>query len=194
MNYRFKTPSHVFTLKASGLANVLIMELAITASNVPEKSFKTKAIWDTGATATVITKEVFDHLDLKPVGMKMISTATISNQQKETYLVDVFLKEDLRVQAVEVTVGNIAAEHGINCLIGMDIITLGDFSITNLDGKTCMSFRIPSQHEVDFYQKMQKEVGVIERHIAGKRGMNNPCICNSGKKFKNCHGKDLEIY
>jgi len=40
----------------------------------------------------------------------------------------------------------------IDCdaLIGMDIITLGDFSITNHKGKTCMSFRVPSIHEIDY--------------------------------------------
>ena len=32
----------------------------------------------------------------------------------------------------------------------MDIINQGDFSITNKDGITCMSFRVPSMHEIDF--------------------------------------------
>ncbi len=35
-------------------------------------------------------------------------------------------------------------------IIGMDILTQGDFSITNLDGRTVCSFRIPSQYLVDF--------------------------------------------
>jgi predicted aspartyl protease len=176
MNYKFKDPSHFFTIRATGIAKVLMMDIAITESGNDASTFKTKAIWDTGATSTVITKEVFDHLKLKPFGMTMVSTASVSNEKKETYLVDVFLKSDLRVQAVEVTVGTIAAEHGINCLIGMDIIALGDFSITNFGGKTCMSFRIPSQYEVDFVQKFEREKQIVERHFASKRGMNNPCI------------------
>lgn len=32
----------------------------------------------------------------------------------------------------------------------MDIITLGDFSITNYNGVTCMSFGLPSKHEIDY--------------------------------------------
>ena len=35
-------------------------------------------------------------------------------------------------------------------LIGMDIITLGDFAITNLNGQTVMSFRLPSSGRIDF--------------------------------------------
>ena len=32
----------------------------------------------------------------------------------------------------------------------MDVISQGDFSITNYNGNTCMSFRKPSMHEIDF--------------------------------------------
>jgi hypothetical protein len=32
----------------------------------------------------------------------------------------------------------------------MDIIGLGDFSITNFEGRMCMSFRFPSKHEIDY--------------------------------------------
>ena len=35
-------------------------------------------------------------------------------------------------------------------LIGMDIIGMGDFGITNYDNKTTWSFRIPSIGEIDF--------------------------------------------
>lgn len=32
----------------------------------------------------------------------------------------------------------------------MDIISKGDFAITNVDGKTVFSFRIPSVETIDF--------------------------------------------
>ena len=90
------------------------------------------------------------------------------------------------------TEGVILSEKGIDCLLGMDIISLGDFSITNFEGKTWLSFRIPSQHKVDFVEKVNNEMAVINRHFALKKSFNNPCVCGSGKKFKNCHGKNLE--
>lgn len=44
------------------------------------------------------------------------------------------------------------ADLGINIdlLIGMDIISLGDFAITNVNGKTIFSFRLPSVSIIDF--------------------------------------------
>lgn len=42
-------------------------------------------------------------------------------------------------------------------IIGMDIITQGDFSITNLGGRTIFSFRIPSQHSIDYEQDLLAE-------------------------------------
>ena len=38
----------------------------------------------------------------------------------------------------------------VDMLIGMDLITQGDFSITNTGNKTIFSFRCPSMHHVDF--------------------------------------------
>jgi hypothetical protein len=35
-------------------------------------------------------------------------------------------------------------------LIGMNIITMGDFAITNHRGQTVMSFRVPSLQKIDF--------------------------------------------
>jgi hypothetical protein len=191
MNFKFKTVSHSFTLKADGISRMLSLDIEITPFNEPTKRFKTKGIWDTGATGSVITQEIFDALQLKQVGVANVSTATISSIMKPTYLIDVFLKSDLRVRSVEVTIGNISAEKGFHFLIGMDIITLGDFSITNMEGKTCLSFRVPSQHQIDYVAQFNKEKEFIDRHFAAKRNMNSPCICGSNKKFKNCHGKNL---
>lgn len=41
-------------------------------------------------------------------------------------------------------------EQGIDVLIGMDVISKGDFAISNYNGKTQFSFRIPSQNDVDY--------------------------------------------
>lgn len=44
-------------------------------------------------------------------------------------------------------------------LIGMDIISHGDFSFTNVNGKSCFSFRIPSIKKIDYVEenKMSKK-------------------------------------
>lgn len=193
MKLRHKNPQHTFTIEVNGIANVLVMDVILNSLDTPSKSFKTRGIWDTGASHSVITQEALDALQLKQVGKRKVSTGTISNVEKPTFLVNVYLKQDVVINGVEITVGTIAAEHGINMLIGMDIINLGDFAITNFEGKTCLSFRLPSQHKVDYGRKLRAEMAVVQQHIEAKKGMDNKCICGSGKKFKSCHGKDYEL-
>ena len=86
-----------------------------------------------------------------------------------------------------VTLGVIC--DGINCLLGMDVIGLGDLSLTNLNGNTCMSFRYPSAHEIDFIENPHFGKSKQKPFISQKmQGQNEPCSCGSGKKFKRCHG------
>lgn len=49
---------------------------------------------------------------------------------------------------MHVTKANLEADTGV--LIGMDLITLGDFAVTNKNGQTCFSFRYPSSEWIDF--------------------------------------------
>jgi hypothetical protein len=72
-------------------------------------------------------------------------------------------------------------------ILGMDIITLGDFSITNRANQTWVSFRTPSIAGIDYVQEHNKIM------FAGV-GRNMPCPCGKldaeGKrvKYKKCHG------
>lgn len=61
-----------------------------------------------------------------------------------TYLVNLFLPNNVVVGAVPVSEGGIA---GADILIGMDIITMGDFAITNFDGQSGWTFRMPSDDD-----------------------------------------------
>ncbi|MCL2233531.1 MAG: hypothetical protein FWB99_10705 [Treponema sp.] len=56
------------------------------------------------------------------------------------------------VQEINVMVCNLVKD--IDLLIGMDIILLGDFAISNGGGKTLFSFAIPPfDDKTDFYEK-----------------------------------------
>jgi len=68
----------------------------------------------------------------------------------------------------------------------MDVISLGDFAVTNFNGKTMFSFRTPSMAEIDFTKHSHIEP---IRNESNKTGRNDPCPCGSGKKYKHCHGK-----
>lgn len=71
-------------------------------------------------------------------------------------------------------------------LIGMDIITRGDFAITHSDGNTTFSFQIPSVRKIDFEKDTTPKVPAT---APKKVGRNDPCPCGSGKKYKHCCGK-----
>ncbi|MFP5042698.1 retroviral-like aspartic protease family protein [Parasediminibacterium sp. JCM 36343] len=91
-----------FTIKSNvGISSQLITLVYICVPNT-KSSFQVKAIWDTGATATVITDNVVRALGLIATGMSHVHTAngiTIQN----TYIVDVILPNGAKIESVTVT-------------------------------------------------------------------------------------------
>ena len=136
------------TVKSNkGLVRQLASPVDIIVPNTDTRN-QYFAIWDTGASASVITQEVVDNLGLIPTGMSLVNTAG-GQVRQNTYIVDISLNAGITLKDVTVTCAE-KLSGGCNVLIGMDIINQGDFSITNKDGITCMSFRVPSMHEIDF--------------------------------------------
>lgn len=149
-----------------GLSKVLHTDINIHISGTTQYITIT-AIWDTGATGSSISSDVVRRLGLTPTGGTNVSTANGIVFQN-THTVDVGLPNNVIVGGLVVT--EVAALAGADALIGMDIITLGDFSITNHNGNTCMSFRIPSLHEVDYVANLH--AGVKQNRPPGSSGSN----------------------
>lgn len=172
------------TIKYSGLATAIITDANISEAYNPEdppnslplnKIFK--ALWDTGATGTVISEKAASKLDLVPSGKKWIQHAG-GKEEKNTYLINLNLPSGLTILGIQATEYPSANQHDI--IIGMDVINKGDFSITNVDAKTWMSFRIPSIQSIDYVKESKNyKTRSIRR--------NDPCPCNSGQKFKKCN-------
>lgn len=80
------------------------------------------------------------------------------------------------VQVFESEIGN----QGIDVLIGMDIISLGNFSVSNYNGKTQFTFGIPSQADTD-YVKMIINITPVRNE---KTYPNAPYPCRSEKNIK----------
>jgi len=72
------------------------------------------------------------------------------SEQAETYLVNVYLPNNVAFSNILVTKGKLL---GADLLIGMDIINRGDFAVTNKGGLTKFSFRYPSQTHIDFVEE-----------------------------------------
>jgi len=117
-----------------------------------------KAIWDTGATGCVITPAVVAACGLKPTGMTLASGMN-SSGMCETYLVCICLPNRIVFPSHKVIKADLPA-GGPDILIGMDVITLGDFSVTNKGGVTLFSFRVPSELSTDFVQEHQRRMAM----------------------------------
>jgi len=140
-------------------------------------------LWDTGASGTCISKAIVDKLNLKPIGQTKSYHAN-GMSIVNVYAINVFLPNQVAFQFIQVTEGKL---EGFDMLIGMDIITMGDFSITNVGGKTMFSFRVPSIKSIDY--TVEHDQPKIIPPTTPQQGRNSPCSCGSGKKFKACHGK-----
>lgn len=176
-----------FTAKLNGRASVILTPADVFITNTTDH-INVSAIWDTGASGSAITKYVAKELGLIPTGRTIVHTAS-GEVEQNTYLVDIGLPNAVKVNGL--IVNEVPALFGhAEVLIGMDIITLGDFSITNFNGKSCMSFRIPSLHEIDYAKNPDFVLKVPEQMVSSlKIGRNDQCPCGSGKKYKHCHGK-----
>ena len=174
-----------FTTASQGLNNRLINEAKVI-NNVTSEIFQTKmAQWDTGATNTCISQNVVQQLNLISTGMRIIQTPSGSTAVNE-YLVDIMLSNDVLVKDVTVVDSEIG-NQGIDVLIGMDIITTGDFSVSNYQGKTYFSFRNPSISHTDYVQCIKNSQTIYK----DKTFPNELCPCGSGKKYKKCCGRNL---
>jgi hypothetical protein len=109
----------------------------------PKRSAKIRAKWDTGANHTVISVELMKKLDLVPIDSEIVSGVG-GRQVIDVVRLAVKLPNDLFVSSKHIGVCTIHSAQNIDILIGMDIIQLGDFHISNVGGKTRFSFVIPS--------------------------------------------------
>lgn len=157
-----------FTTRYKGRARVLLNKVNVCLPVTPEEAQTQKvefreyiAIWDTGATHSAITKRVADDLGLKSTGIVEVRYGD-GKASTNTYLVNIALPNNVMVPHVRVTEAQLIPDDNVSddkqpqLLIGMDIIGLGDFAVTNANNKTTFSFRIPSVEEIDFIPDAQE--------------------------------------
>lgn len=111
-----------------------------------------RAIWDTGATNTAVTPRVVSECGLIPIGQTKV-VGVHGQKLSNIYLIDVCLPN--KVVVPEITVSEVPGltGEGDDVLLGMDIIGLGDFAVSNYRGKTWFTFRMPSQEDIDFTRR-----------------------------------------
>jgi hypothetical protein len=104
------------------------------------KDTVTNALWDTGATISAITPHIQQELGLVPVDTKHVRGVT-GTQKVPIVMLTLELPNDLLKQNIKVAVCNFSNDLGL--IIGMDIITLGDFALLHGNNRTEFSFTVP---------------------------------------------------
>ena len=104
------------------------------------------ALWDTGADGSVISNSIVTQLGLIADGKIRVYHAD-GMSLVNTYTIDLRLPCGVTFRNLVVTCGDLM---DTDILVGMDVISMGDFAITAADGKTKFSFQIPSTHNIDF--------------------------------------------
>ena len=144
LHYAFKNEYPCLSLR-------LMSEIEIFDLSQSPRNIKTSALWDTGAMLSAITPEIADKLNLIPfnrVKVNGINNSSLADVVK----VSLKLPNHVILNNFNVAVCNLVKD--VNFLIGMDIIQLGDFSISNGAGKTLFTFAMPSfEDKTDLYQK-----------------------------------------
>jgi hypothetical protein len=148
--------------------------------SLPTVAVEFNAVWDTGASASAISRRVVSQCRLKPTGMTRVSTAG-GFVDCCTYLISMGLPNKVGFPVLTVTEADMGST---DVLIGMDIIGAGDFAVSNFHGTTVFTYRFPSARKIDFVADDHPDTDVSVPRV----GRNDPCPCGSGKKYKKCCG------
>jgi hypothetical protein len=180
------------TTSHNGIARRIVTKVWISSpfdpnnppSPVPSPT-EVNGLWDTGATNSMLTAKTAAALGLVRTGSIVVRHVG-GTDSRNTYLVNILLPNQVGFAGVRVAECT-DVEDDFGVIIGMDLITRGDFSITNTDGETYMSFRTPSIRRVDYVAEAKAPQQPVQREEP-KIGRNALCPCGSGKKYKRCHG------
>ena len=146
--------TQAFTAESSGISNLLLAPCLIAeawdpAGPDPEpRTYQFLALWDTGATNSAITENVVNTIGLAPIGFANSNHAQGVTPNVPKYLINLSLPPQVVISGLEVS--RVELMDNVDVLIGMDIINLGDLTVSNYEGKTVFSFRIPSQGRTDY--------------------------------------------
>ena len=171
-----------FTTTCAKIQNVLQNKVLISQAqilnnekqiNEKNKKIEFLATWDTGATNTMISQKVVDECKLISTGVTLIGTAG-GVIQANTYVIDLVLPDNVVINNLNVACGKL---NNTDVLVGMDIMNNGDFAVSNYEGQTRFTFRVPSLQPIDFVKDRTIKVpDKIER--------NTQCPCGSRQEIQ----------
>jgi len=154
-----------FTLRFNGRTNALVISVKISLPYNPEIDqnkeppipIECRAIWDTGATNSVITKALVQKAGLIPSGKEKVTNTSIV-ELRNKFFINLLLPNKVILPYLKVTeCEDVLGNGNIDMLIGMDVIGVGDFATTHENGKTVMSFIVPPISTIDYVPISESE-------------------------------------
>ena len=104
-----------------------------------------RALWDTSSAQSCISNDVVKLID--PIRKSKEKTASAEGDiVKEMFSISISISDEITFRDVTVEKKDLS-EKGVDMLIGMDIISRGDFEVRNYNGLTQFAFRIPPRNE-----------------------------------------------
>jgi len=148
-----KTGYYAFRQQYPSLSYRLMTEAQVysISENPNKEGIKVIALWDTGASGSVITPTLSQMMNLIPINR--IKVSGINNtSMADVVKISIGLPNGVLIKEENVMICDLVKD--IDLLIGMDIIQLGDFSISNGGGTTLFSFAIPPfENKTDHLEK-----------------------------------------
>lgn len=131
-----------FSTSYSGIVRAIVSEIGIVTgvSDATTEVVRCKALWDTGAVYSVISRQFAAKLGLTSFDSGRAYTAQ-GSYDTSVYLLDILLPNKMIVKDLRVSDGEF---QDFDFLLGMDVISLGDFTVTNKNA-TRFAFRIPPE-------------------------------------------------
>src|SRR3989339_2095909 len=164
-------PKRAFTVLFNGITREIKTPVQVInpLANPPIVIGELRALWDSGATGSMINKNLIDKLGLKKINAGRIQ-GVHGIQLVDTYIVDLILPYNVKASTLEISGGDIG--QTVDILIGMDIISRGDFALTIEKGKTVFSCCYPQlDSKIDFVpsaEKFNKQISKIDLQVNGR--------------------------
>jgi predicted aspartyl protease len=98
------------------------------------------ALWDTGASLSAISTQIADKLRITPVETRPLSTAN-GEVESAVALISLELPNGGIIRDSRAAICNL--NDGTDMIIGMNIINLGDFTVSSANNETFFSFTMP---------------------------------------------------
>lgn len=181
--------------------NVLLVPINISlpydptkdVNSTPPSPVQCRAIWDTGATNSVITKRLVQSMGLIPTGKGAV-TNTGTTELRNTYLININLPSHVVIPYVKVTdCEDVLGNGNADMLVGMDVIARGDFAVTYENDKTIMSFIMPPVGPIDYVPISDSENQKLERAEKFETQKRVRLLRQSSKKARRIKHKKQKI-